>query len=364
MNKNVQSHGGGAPSGDGVEGCSAIVEMFGLKDLATDDPVKFEQGVANFYKDVRELLGAYPDVNLIHNTDYCLFITPKGPDLLSLLDRLRTKLLARGIVFRAVVAPKETKPTVSKDQKKDMGLCLDKNGCELRGRVEQFKGLGIQIDSKYFDHPSFDKTGRDEWRVRIFRNCYFPSSSQDGHVDYDDLAIDPKATEPANTDRLVNMVRENCHHSVKMARFFIPFLINWARNMDFSKRRDALSPKNRFAGRGLDYYITDRRLGCLNNVTGHALVYAALINRLYPKPTNFETAGVNKERWRMMHDFLVNNSRRLLAEIRDDDKGTRIRDFILRRASRRAFHLEVAQHRPPPLPAKEKERKQDRKEGR
>lgn len=331
---------------------SAIVEIFGLKDLAADSPGEFKQCIVDFHKAIDQLRGDVPQLVCFENTDFCIFTHPFAFRLLYFLRELRGRLFRKGIVIRALTIPQETAPVVINTVSKK-GIQLDEIGCTLKARVEQIKGLCLMVDEQFFDHPSFGKelekfpeNDRERCRELVFKNCYFPLSNDEGHVEFNDIRIEPKATIAANTDLLVSLVRRACLHSTKVARFFIPLLINWARHMDLSTRRDAREENKARPGRGLDFHIVRRELGCLSNVTGHTLLYATLIDRLYPKPKNFSDSHIDPERWTLMHEYLVNHAQKLLTEIRSDEKGTRIRDYILRRASRRAFHIEVAEYRP------------------
>ncbi|SOD99759.1 hypothetical protein [Spirosoma fluviale] len=325
---------------------SSIIELIGIRELAEDDPKAFIEAINSFKGQINIAFNAVlTDSNELYSfqahlfRDYCYIQCNNIDKLLKFLEELRYNLLVeKSFMFRAAII----KGILNLD-KNDEDIQIEDEyikgvvftygfgveSSKLYGIIERFKGAGIFIDEDL-------KNELNEFLV--FQNYYITDISTRKYHQYWDVRFNSKDQVFNKLNNVIKKVYESRVISKKLARFYVPFLVNLARNLEYN-----IEDKN--YTKILDDFIKLTVLEKLKDIVGIELVYLTLIERIF---SDDDKKSLNKnnnpEVEKKIEDLIIKLSKNnwLLEILRADNKFHSIPQEIINSKTRRKALREFA----------------------
>lgn len=326
---------------------SALVDLVGVRELAADEPSAYVRHAQNFRTFLERAFDQRPTSRVYFFRDHCYVQDSEYDSLVAALQALQRELLFHAhLHIRAVIASgdidakalpietaalggrvakrpsKATAAAQTQPQPVITGYAFNENAAKLFGDLETLKGIGLAIDEHVLPQPPSPSLAMENFFITEGRARRYHA--------FWDLKLTESAIAPESLAALIRNFRQSRAASRKVARFFVPPLVNWARNMNMA---EGSVPT-------LDADIVYGRLGAFRDVTGVELVYLTLIDRIYSDAAKkYDVARVAA-----LKGFFL-KARWIHTLLRSHDYNTvPIPRSVLSNASRRAFITEVANY--------------------
>ena len=314
---------------------SAIIELVGIRELATDSPSDYIQKIREFRFALESSYDSDSSTNTYIFRDSCYLEDASLPHLVKFIRSLRTTLLLRSsLVVRGAIAKGSLSIAPIKSESPFLTARLQGFECgsvasQLFGFLERLKGVGIFVANSVYDDSGANLDNA------FFDNCYVSESRYNKYIEFVDLSLDSEFMTWSNLGKLLSLFSKARFFSKKIARFYIPILVNWAKHMNLGPRSEE--------NLDLDDYIVNKRiLEKCRDVLGIELVFLALMDRVFSAPP---MANVGAD---TMESVRTNNLRKYFRRsqwlhrfIMTDSKTMNVPSFILRGLSRRHFAEEL-----------------------
>jgi hypothetical protein len=324
---------------------SALIDLVGVRELAAEDPARYIVHASNFRAVLERVFAAQRDSRVYFFRDHCYVTETTAEILLSLMQRLRRELLLHAqLHVRAAVTAGDIGATiVHVTSAANLGVPLRKRGspavitqstpiitgywfnqlaAKLFGDLEALKGIGISLD--------FDPYPNSAVHIATMENYFITEGRARRYHGFRDLRLDDSSMDTATLNALLRNFRESRASSKKVARFFVPPLVNWARSMSMVPGAEPT----------LDKEVVFGRLNPFRDVTGIELVYLTLVDRIY----SADTSSFDGTRVAALKGFFL-SAKWIHALLRSHDNNTApIPRAVLSNSSRRAFITEVANY--------------------
>lgn len=355
---------------------SAIFELVGLKELAEFEPSTYYERIQTFLDQaqsatvkVSRLSGeASAGALIIKSALDKLFVSaPSRRLIFGFACRLRRGLIfeTKQLFLRGVIGRGDCFSPSGKGMRREasagnglrfeiVDLRISSVGVGLHGELEKLKGVGFKCREDLGSFAEINnilgdlgraseipggtaERGSEVSGLRVFTNFMVSNLQPQRFSPFHDIALGSQVTDvPEYLRQAIAALREGRLRGNKVARLYVPFLLNWARTMDLSveapKRR---SPK-KFAP--LDILIMDTVFSDLmRDVPGLQLVPLVFLDRVFKS-----TEHIADGRRETLKSFFLDSRRKWLQRLVRLDTEPSVPSNILSDASRRKFSEELA----------------------
>jgi hypothetical protein len=316
----------------------ALLELVGVRSLAVDEPIEYGQRTKDFYNGIYNSLSTRKDFDIYFFRDHCYAEHRSIKSLIAFLHALQSELLQRhSLLIRGALAEgdlESKKLEVTLEGKNTKGVVVGSNtlngfrfdalSSELFGMQERLKGVGVNVSSKLVKkHENLVAKGT------IFENVYVTNRTTNRYEGFWDIALHKDMFSTANLSRIIHQMMHARVFSKKIARFYVPVLVNWILHQELS---DDPSPVSELRQNlKLDERIAAGSLASVRDIIGVDVVYLALLNRVYSKDNK-----LNEERVLCARTHLKGRSW-LIKLLQKEDMSTILPDNIISSKSIRAF---------------------------
>lgn len=292
-----------------------MIELVGVRDLAAEDPSSYKMAMTQLFNAVREALddadkSAKHKVTVCGFLDKCLATCDDLEILVRFVVSVRDELMSaasqssflRGVVIETTTDQMKEKLEMSKDPDSEhkalgaplfrafnehpvsphrewrnkeitYGYHLEVEGVHLFGKLERFKGIGIWIERRLAD--SLHKIAK----IETVPNVYVFDSRASRFREFVDLKLKADfLTEKVLEDLLLQMHQAK-GRSAKMARLYVPLLVNWIQSMDMGEKPRDEANKN--DPQFLDVALARGGMDWIRGVVGYEAVIWALAERVF-----------------------------------------------------------------------------------
>jgi hypothetical protein len=359
---------------------SSVIEPVGIRDLAKDDPGEYRNRVQDFLDQIkRSLRSDMEKISIYFMNDYAFIQTENLDTLLDFLTKIRNRLINKNMVIRGALTEgdlqaEKIEEDLFSNLHSIMGYEFGPLATELAGMQDGLKGLGIKItkkvarerkknEDKYYDLlTKKDKTKTLTAKEKAFLKsnkaiCDLPNFFYNYHITdskvrrydgYYDLALDNDYLTPANLSKIIKLFRQSRVSSKKLARFFIPLLVNWTKHMDLSPDEESNNPDSQPSTGSptetdateesfydLDILISKGKLTGLREIIGLELIFLSLMDRVFG--SNSELGKYDKDRIDRLRTYYKSIRKWVQKYIRSDNQPVLIPKNILTPRSKRRF---------------------------
>ncbi|MCF0049547.1 hypothetical protein LXM25_05750 [Dyadobacter sp. LJ53] len=263
---------------------SAIIELVGLKEYAEDNPAIFNNTVKEFKETIHSTFTLYfdhyesyknTDFEVYIYRDYSYFQCSDFDKLVNYIILLQSRFFeAQSYFFRSVVIkgrlnlnhtpnPKSTIFNVN-NQVLVNSFGLSEIPTRLYGMMERFKGVGILVDEQIVSNLH-DQS-------KTFTNYYVTELLSRKLESFQDISFLNDNSLFYSLKKILEIISESRNMSKKLARFYIPLLINIAKNYNYSLE-NKLPSLTSLVGKGT--------LNKLRTIHGIELFYCAIIDSIF-----------------------------------------------------------------------------------
>lgn len=320
---------------------ASIIEIVGIKELVEDDYDMFTKLVTRFSVSLNQVaadtirIHDASEVSLFIFRDHCYAEANNLPVLIFFITRLRVNFFeSTNYFFRSVITTgnllikdpqKSNSPITANGSKAEITFMEYSDvSTRLYALVERFKGIGIMVDRDMLKQS-------ESWHFlenRIMENYYVSDLPNKKYQSFFDVNIESNDILYTKLREVFLRMHRDKLYSKKLARFYIPILINIAKNLDL--RSIAESSENSFAK------IIGKPLVTKNkDVPFFEFFYFVLIDKLYDKSniTIMKESGLQDEAIQLQKKIASNTW--LLELLRNDSKFTDIPEELLSDSKRR-----------------------------
>jgi hypothetical protein len=313
---------------------SALIDLVGVRERAFDEPDDYLGFASEFRAALERVFSARKKTRIYFFRDHCYIEEPELTVLLdgicelrvvTLLDgsvNIRGVISAEGLKAKALGAPMSS---LQKERGADgpiRGFQFGVVAARLFGRLEMLKGIGISVDGLRADIKPHDLS------TRTMLNYYVSEGRGRQYTEFRDVRFRQEELTTTLLDHLVRTFMHSRASSKKVARFFVPALVNFARCMDIAGAEPSFEEQ-----------LTRGRLSSFRDVSGMELVYLTLADRAY----GLDERSFHPERLTRLKRFLTSSTwlHNLLRTY--DSSAVPVPDAILTPISRRKFLRDAAE---------------------
>lgn len=311
----------------------ALLTMFGIRDLAQEEPNEFQQAT-NDFQSVLQLCQHSTSKTQIwmgQFGDSCFIEEESYKSLYNLVLEIRKNLLLKESIFIHGAIRKGSLEALSKDK-----LGTDNQRCKLfeerrfginstylSGQQQALKGIGISIDHSI--------TKKDSTGTAWFENVFLRSGQSRKYESFNDIPLTTEELNPTLLKSIISRFHETKIVSTKTARFFVPILVNWIKHMRLSETASGMKQ--------IDEVIAKQELEEFRNVVGFELVYLSLLNRIYSPDYGISSKRdlQNVDSHRIQEDKVFLNGCKWIDKYLHSDGELAIPEIILSPANRRRY---------------------------
>lgn len=358
---------------------SGVIEPVGIRDLAKDDPEEYRKHIQHFLKQIKySLTSDLNAIKLYFLNDYLFIETEDLETIILFICNLRTRLIQSKMVVRGAISDGnlEAKEIKANSLKEGASICGYEFGAlatELSGMRDGLKGLGIKVAKRLVkkrvqiedklktiieqknqklqingeDEVFLQQYGKLSLLPQFFYNYHITDSKIRRYDGYYDLQLDEEFLTPSNLDKIMRLFRQSRVSSKKLARFFIPLLINWSKHMNLAppEKPENLSTETsktkldadvmEDSYKDLDGLISSGKLTGFREIIGIELVFLSLMDRIFGTNTDIET--YDQEKLNKLRNYYKRIRKWIQNYIRSDNQPVLIPKNILKPSSKRKF---------------------------
>ncbi len=316
---------------------ASIIEIVGIKELAEDAYDKFTEITYEFRASAEQAVGdtlhKFRDVTLeiFLFKDHCYLKSNDFTSLIHYIQRLRIRFfLSKNYFFRCVITEgdlgiketvaKEIPNLITKSKFEIKSMEYSDISIRLNAMMERFKGIGIMLDTDKLGGANLNK-------FKTFTNFYITDVNNKKYQSFTDLSLD-------SNDELFDYAKEifermyyDKMYSKKLARFYIPLLINLAKNYDLTISVDKENSIGKILGKTM---VTKNK-----DVSGFEFFFYMLIDRIFDSAYNSKIRKTDFEDELIQIEKNLAQNNWLLELLRNDSKFYDIPKEILTNSKRR-----------------------------
>lgn len=302
----------------------AVGDVVGLRDLALEQPGEYEDCTHNLRVLLGQLVNTHEGIEVLLFRDHFYVSAANLGQMAEVFGLLRQQIAQRmPFPLRAFIGPGELGATdVSEENSTKTsrlnGFVFGKDAVEVFGHLEGQKAACVGVS------PRLTAAARKEG-VRLLRNCFIPESGAARYEGFYDLALESDFLSKVELQVLLGRLLASRIAAAKVARFYIPLLVNWIRSTSFP-------------GQAVDQLVPSSAFTRIKDVDGSELLVLTVVDRAFDG--SWDTAALGNEEAK---DRLETLKRHLTSKdwiarlVRGSRRGRSVPSYVLSPTSRRSF---------------------------